>query len=350
MGSSGSQELAETRDLADQLTIRLSEAEDLAEQLAAEVADLQQRLETQQQSLAMQDDQLEVMKQDLAESEDLHARSIEESERQRKDAERALGRLRSEVQELQDHIALQEEALRSAVGEREMEKSRSGDVRSRLDAYLTEIDKLKVSEARLLAQVDDLHKRSAADGLAWAELEKKLEQAQEDKDLLNVALDSKQTELSLLQRQLGPTTRTVTPSSSPTKVRTSTVDTLRQIRTTTASTTTPTAPKAAARALRNPSTGVAAGSAVKLRREASVHGPSSTPRAVLARRAVLGSTTRHNQASTADTTPVKSIAMSPGKAGPTTPMGIVRAGVPGVKHQSSLPVLTRTPRALGASQ
>ncbi len=159
--------------------------------------------------------------------------------------------------------------------------------------------------------------------------------------MLDVALDSKQTELSLLQRQLGQSVRSATSAPSPTKLRTTIVGTPRALRTTAASVNTPVAHETATKDLATASAAAVAGSAVKLRREASVHGPSTTPRAVLARHAVLGSTTRHNQTSVADTTPTKSIAMRPGKAGPTTPIGIARAGCTGVKKQSSLPVLVR---------
>jgi hypothetical protein len=101
-----------------------------------------------------------------------------------------------------------------------MSSATTADVQSRLKAYLDEIDRLKVAEARFASEVTDLRMASSSETLKVVELEKRIEELEEDRMLMDIALDNKETEITLLQRQASrtgsvtPTRRRVVASTS----------------------------------------------------------------------------------------------------------------------------------------
>lgn len=87
--------------------------------------------------------------------------------------------------------------------EAKIERAGANDVKSRLATFTAEIDRLSMINAQLSKEVEDIRRESAGSELKVVEFEKNIEALVQDNELLNVALDSKQTELVLLQRQLG---------------------------------------------------------------------------------------------------------------------------------------------------
>lgn len=314
----------EVAELSDQLEM----AANHIRTLQAALEDVDNRLATQHSTLALQDVELGELRQSLNDAEDALANALESSSHASKDSERTILRLRQEISDLQSELGSHRAALKDALTSRELEKSTSSDVRSRLYAYLAEIDRLKVVEARLLKQVDDLKRESAMDEVKRVELQKRVEKLEEDKELLNVALESKQTELILLQRQAGPTANR--PSSvTPRKQRLGD-STTRVSQTPNAFST----PVREAKHLAN-STAV---SATKARRESSVVGPSSIARPTLASsaRTVLGASSRHNRTPERARAGVSNLGGGGDGVARKTVQGMT---VRGVKRQSSLPVL-----------
>jgi hypothetical protein len=317
----------EVAELSDQLEMAANHISTL--QAALEDAD--NRLATQHSTLALQDVELEELRQSLNDAEDALANALESSSHASKDSESTILRLRQEISDLQSELGSHRAALKDAVTSRELEKSTSSDVRSRLDAYLAEIDRLKVVEARLLKQVEDLKRESAMDEVKRVELQRRVEKLEEDKELLNVALESKQTELILLQRQAGPAA--TRPSSvTPRKQRLGD--------STTRVPQTPNAFSTPVREAKHLTTSTAV-SATKACRESSVVGPSSIARPTPASsaRTVLGASSRHNR------TPERARAgTGVSNLGGGAGEGVARKTVQGttvggIKRQSSLPVL-----------
>ncbi|KAE8539660.1 hypothetical protein D1P53_003594 [Cryptococcus gattii VGV] len=122
-------------------------------------------------------------------------------DRRAKGYEREVANLHEQVEELKQQLSHNNSALRSAVLEAESGKVLSQDTKWRVDRYLTEIDELKLGETKLRSHVEQLRMELAMDEFKRIELERKVTKLEQDKELLNVALESKQTEVALLQRK-----------------------------------------------------------------------------------------------------------------------------------------------------
>lgn len=146
-----------------------------------------------------------------ADAEEAIVQAQEDSDRQKIQFQRITRRTEVHSQDLQIQLDGHSAALASAVLDAEKHNAESADVRSRLEAYLCEIDRLKLSDASFRSEIDTLRRQSADENLKSSEMRKKLDRLEEDKELLNVALESKQHELILLQRQLGRGSGSVTP-------------------------------------------------------------------------------------------------------------------------------------------
>lgn len=137
-------------------------------------------------------------------------------DRRAKGYEREVTNLHEQVEELKQQLSHNNSALRSAVLEVESGKVLSQDTKWRVDRYLTEIDELKLGETKLMSHVEQLRMELAMDEFKRIELERKVTKLEQEKELLNVALESKQTEVALLQRK--EKHRSVaSPSFSPAK-------------------------------------------------------------------------------------------------------------------------------------
>lgn len=122
-------------------------------------------------------------------------------DRRAKGYEREVANLHEQVEELKQQLSHNNSALRSAVLEAESGKVLSQDIKWRVDRYLTEIDELKLGEKKLTSHVEQLRMELAMDEFKRIELERKVTKLEQEKELLNVTLESKQTEVALLQRK-----------------------------------------------------------------------------------------------------------------------------------------------------
>ncbi|WVQ74663.1 hypothetical protein IAR50_004266 [Cryptococcus sp. DSM 104548] len=196
-GRSASQLRSEVLELSWQLANTMRDLENLQDRLAVQDASLQHKTAL----ITAQETELANIRHALVDAEDSVAQSKAASERQSKDSERCLERLREQVQELETRLSSHDSALRSAVLEAESGKVSSQDSKWRIERYMADIDELKLSEAKLRTQVEELRRESAMGEVARVDLEKKIGDLKQDKELLNVALDSKQMEVVLLQRK-----------------------------------------------------------------------------------------------------------------------------------------------------
>lgn len=189
----------EVETLREQLDDQTSDMESLK----IEVEDLHLALDTANTTLNVQDQELKYLRRALIDAEDAAESLGDGFLRRARDAEREVEALRQELGHLANEAQAKDDAVRQAVGEAEMEKVSAADSKSRLQAFTVEIDRLSLSNAELKKEVDDTKRTSSSLELKLLEMGKKIATLEEDKELLNVALDSKQTELVLLQRQLG---------------------------------------------------------------------------------------------------------------------------------------------------
>jgi hypothetical protein len=172
-----------------------------------EIEELRSELENLHDDVVQRDDALVLRSQEIynlqrvashaedkiAQLKDLHRHELEASKDIMTD-------LQIQLADLQTDLAARDEALQSALTDSETHKTIAADQKSRLETYLAELDRVKVSEAELRGKVSDLVRESSGHAIKTMELEKKIQALEEDKELLNVAVDSKQTELVLLQR------------------------------------------------------------------------------------------------------------------------------------------------------
>ena len=141
----------------------------------------------------------------LLETEDSASADLSKSRRDNRNTDSLIASLRSTIEDLSSRLSTNETALSEALLAAEMEKANAGDMKSRAEAYMAEITRLSHFEANLRKEVEEVRKSSADSELKVQAMEKRVRVLEEDKELLNVALESKQVELTLLQRQLGTT-------------------------------------------------------------------------------------------------------------------------------------------------
>lgn len=147
------------------------------------------------------DAELAKLRHSIKEIEKSTAEARTAIDRRAKGYEREFANLHEQVEELKQQLSHNNSALRSAVLEAESGKVLSQDTKWRVDRYLTEIDELKLGETKLTSHVEQLRMELAMDGFKRIELERKVTKLEQEKELLNVALESKQTEVALLQRK-----------------------------------------------------------------------------------------------------------------------------------------------------
>lgn len=225
-------------------------------------------------------------------------------------------------------------AYEDAILQVEIEKTKAEDAKSRLNAYNNEMDRVALSETKLREEVAGLRHQSASDEMTKVELERKVKRLEDDRELLNVALESKQTELALVMSSH----KSVRPPSTPctTSSRTLYSSTSRSVQSHADITPRPLA------------SSVASVTSKASRRESSIISQSPTKLSPSKKLAPLGSSTRHNK------TPEKQKALSMAtKIVISTSKPKARASVqlpsdqPVVTRRSSLPVLKRPVSVIG---
>ena len=182
---------------------RLASSQSQVESIDNELRDAQETLQTRASTIHLQDKELEYLRQALMEAED-EAETIGDGFlRRAKDAERVAESLRQQLADLTEEVTRKDAAVSQAFTAAEMERANAIDAKSRLNAFTSEIDRLSLANAELKKEVDDIRRDSSSSNIKVIELEKTITSLEHDKELLNIALESKQTEVTLLQRQLG---------------------------------------------------------------------------------------------------------------------------------------------------
>lgn len=354
-------------DVQLQATLTESEFHEQAEaesrELSLRVGELQQLLESAQSDIearagdmSLQQGELEQLRAELEAEQETTQRLTAQLARDSREHDRATSDLRWQTDSLRTQLADQEAKIRSAFNDRAMSSATTADVQSRMSTYLGEVDRLKVSEARLQSEVSDLRHASSGDALKIAELEKRVKELEEDKELLDISLDNKQTEITLLHRQASRSgARSVTPNRKRLTASTSRIPSTPSSRadatpmperrlsismhgsavprpSSAASSTVSSALKARRESV-VPATPIPtksmsdAGHVTVLARRPSITTPTPAPRAV------LGSTTRHNRGGSEAESKI------PGGLVPRKSVaGTEKAGL---KRQTSLPSLAR---------
>ena len=139
----------------------------------------------------------------LLETEDSASVDLSKSKRENRNNDSLIASLRSTIEDLTSRQSTNESALQEAILAAELEKTAAADIKSRSEAYMLEITRLSHSEASLRKEVEESRKMNADSELKFEALYKQIKGLEEDKELLNVALESKQVELTLLQRRFG---------------------------------------------------------------------------------------------------------------------------------------------------
>jgi predicted nucleic acid-binding Zn-ribbon protein len=207
-------------DLALKETLE-SELEDLDGQLA----DTEDALATTRSALEQAQSELEARSGDISlqqgEVEQLHAeldaanekihRLETQSARTAREHERALADAKWDVSALQEQLDSANAKLADAVMDRELSSASSADVGSRLKAYLAEIERLKRVEGTLSGELAQARERGEKVDEALEKAQREIGELREDKELLNVALESKAIENTLLGRQVPARPGSTTP-------------------------------------------------------------------------------------------------------------------------------------------
>jgi chromosome segregation ATPase len=229
-----------------------------------------------------------------------------------------------ETQTTQSQESDLRDAYENAILQMEIEKTRAEDAKSRLAAFTAEMDRVALSETRLKEEIANLRQLSSSDEMTRVELERQVQRLKDDKELLNVALESKQTELALVLSHKGNVRQPSTPGTASSRTLYS--STSRQ------------SVDITPRPLASSTTALAKSS----RRESSIVAPSPSKL-----RAPLGTSTKHNR------TPEKQkassmstkIVISTSKPKPRTSVdpgaGQISSTQPVISRRSSLPVLRR---------
>lgn len=330
---------ADSLEIFDQVSSLETELQALQEDLSVSQAALQlanETLDTRAITIQVQDNELEFLRQTLVDTEDA-AESIGDGFlRRAKEAERMVESLREQVADLTAELGRRDEAVSTAVMKAEMQKAEANDVKSRLSAFTSELDRVSLANAELRKEVDDVRRESSAVELKVVEAEKMIAQLEQDKELLNVALDSKQTELTLLQRQVHhgtPRPRQSTLAAS----------TGRSARPSGGLDVTPVPAKTLSKSMSQSSLRHSRSGSVSSTPTPTSFGDSNTPRARAAPTPTpLGASTRHNR------TPEK---RSGGrKAAIDGSSGVTIQVKPSLSKRSSLPVMRGSSLDLGSGR
>ncbi|KAK4688192.1 hypothetical protein P7C73_g1919, partial [Tremellales sp. Uapishka_1] len=148
-----------------------------------------------------------------ADFEEALVRQSEEYSKSTKESAKTTESLICQIADLDREVDSLRAALKETVLKATTEMTGSEGVKSKLSTFGKEIDRLCMDREKLKNEVAELRAKSGMDGMQMNQLEVKFKRLEEEKELLNVALESKQIELALVQRK----SRTIpsTPSSRP---------------------------------------------------------------------------------------------------------------------------------------
>jgi chromosome segregation ATPase len=155
------------------------------------------------QMLAASQQEAETSSRALAEAEDSHVRETADLGYQRQILQQQLDLANSGIQAHSQDLRAQRESLRLSVQAAATAAAEADDIRSRLDLMSCEVD-------RLQKEIILMRSQSANKEVQITQLQKLRDQLKEDKEMLNIALDSKQQELEIVSQKLVGEARTST--------------------------------------------------------------------------------------------------------------------------------------------
>lgn len=342
----GDAEIDRLQTVVEERDAELKELEEEIKRLELEKSSRQQHLTS---LISARDEEITNLRGQL----NIAEAAKDEVEKEKRDLGRSLNRARDAETELRDQVGRQNSEVESAILRAEEEATRADGLESRLTTFLDEIGRLQLSETSLKDEVGQLRARSASDEVGRCELEKRIKQLEEDKELLNVALESKQMELTLVQRRNGNGPRQTPSTPTTSRSLASSTSRVHQTPSTRVDNHTPLATRHLASSV----------SAVKAaRRGSSLIG--ETPSTARSTRTALSAATHHNQGlrtpekqkscSTTkivfSTTKAKAAAPTPSTSAAAVGGAVVAGGGKQLERRSSLPVLVRKPSVIGQSR
>ncbi|OCF57896.1 hypothetical protein L486_03917 [Kwoniella mangroviensis CBS 10435] len=206
------------RDQITNLENQLSSLKYHYESLQSELEETRSSVQHKNTLIHAQEAELETLRLTIQQNEQSLSHTTESFEKQLKDSIRVVERLRERIEELEIQLESRERALKELILKNENVKQTEEGINSSLKAFINEIDQLKLSETKLRNELHEVRKASSADIFNMEELRKKVKGLEEDKELLNIALQSKELELALSNRTAAHSKKTVpsTPSTSST--------------------------------------------------------------------------------------------------------------------------------------
>jgi chromosome segregation ATPase len=185
---------AEVANLKNQIAVLVAADGTSTETIHGLEANLRQRdddleLVTHKLGLVRQD--MDAKAKQLADMEDSHRREMENGERSNRDLEDRLRTAAQTLQAREEELELTRNDLHTSVRASASAVAEAAGSKARLDLMSAEID-------RLQHEVAQLRSKSANKDLQIAQLQKSRDQLKEDKEMLNIALDSKQQELEIV--------------------------------------------------------------------------------------------------------------------------------------------------------
>lgn len=151
--------------------------------------------------LATHRDEADELRRAVADAEEAVVQAHEDAERQHSNALRQLARLEVKIEDLKLVKAGQAEALAAAIKATSNERMQLAEANSRCQAYKEQVERSYADEGRRREEVAQLRRESADAEIRITGLEKQVESLKEDKERLDIALDSKQQELEMVSHR-----------------------------------------------------------------------------------------------------------------------------------------------------
>ena len=184
----------EIQGLQSQVAVLRSQNRTLVEELDAAKDGL--AIKTEQ--LAARRETVVELERAVADAEEAVVQAHEDAERQQANSRRQIQRLETSIEDLQMEKQAQANALAAAIKSTSAERIQLVEVNSRCQAYKEQVERIYADEGRRRDEVAQLRRESAEAEMLVASLEKQVEGLKEDKERLDIALDSKQQELEMV--------------------------------------------------------------------------------------------------------------------------------------------------------
>jgi uncharacterized protein (UPF0335 family) len=196
------EQLEQELDILDS-QLSVSEAQTAALQHQLETA--RAELEAKSGDLSLTSGEVDQLHAELEAANERAERLEASKSRMEREHKRALGEAKWDVNEAREQLRAANDKLQEALIEREVSNAATKDSASRLTAYLDEIERLERELGTLKGGLEDKADEDKGRDHELERMREEMRAMREDKELLNIALESKTMEVALLQRQLPKT-------------------------------------------------------------------------------------------------------------------------------------------------